>query len=54
MTDEAKASNMIITVKRRFQAEFVRQVRLAAGSDADVEQEIGDLMEILSRSGAGS
>lgn len=52
--DEAKASNMIITVKRRFQVELARQVRLAVGSDADVEQEIGDLMEILSHSGAGS
>ena len=52
--DEAKASNMIITVKRRFQAELARQVRLAVGSDADIEQEIGDLMQILSRHGAGS
>jgi len=52
--DEAKASNMIITVKRRFQAELARQVRLAVGSDADVEQEIGDLMDILSRGSAGS
>jgi len=52
--DEAKASNMIITVKRRFQAELARQVRLAVGSDADVEQEIGELMETLSHSGAGS
>jgi len=52
--DEAKASNMIVTVKRRFQAELARQVRLAVGSDADVEQEIGDLMEILSHSGARS
>jgi len=52
--DEAKASNMIITVKRRFQGELARQVRLAVGSDADVQQEIGDLLKILSRSGAGS
>lgn len=51
--DQAKASNMIITVKRRFQAELARQVLQAVGSDADVEQEIQDLMRILSRSGAG-
>ncbi len=52
--DQAKASNMIITVKRRFQAELARQVRQAVSSDVDVEQEIQDLMRILSRSGAGS
>ena len=51
--DEAKASNMIITVKRRFQAELVRHVRLAVGSDADVQQEICDLLKILSNHGAG-
>jgi DNA-directed RNA polymerase specialized sigma24 family protein len=51
--DEAKASNMIITVKRRFQAELVRQVRLAVGSDADVQKEIGDLLKILSNHRAG-
>lgn len=50
--DKAKISNMIATVKRRFQAELVRQVRFAVGSDADVEQEIADLMEILSSNGA--
>ena len=52
--DEAKASNMIATVKRRAQAELVRQVRLAVDSDADVEQETADLTEVLSRSGARS
>ncbi|MDP6636749.1 MAG: hypothetical protein QGG42_17760 [Phycisphaerae bacterium] len=52
--DEAKASNMIITVKRRFQTELARQVRLAVGSDADVQQEIGDLLKILSHNRAGS
>ena len=51
--DEAKASNMLITVKRRFQAELTRQVRLAVGSDTDVQQEINDLLNILSRNGAG-
>jgi len=53
ISDEAKASNMIVTVKRRFQAELARQVRLAVGSDSDIKLEIGDLMKILSRNGAG-
>jgi len=51
--DEAKASNMIITVKRRFRAELTQQVRLAVSSDTDIEMEISDLTEILSRNGAG-
>jgi RNA polymerase sigma-70 factor (ECF subfamily) len=50
--DETKASNMIVTVKRRFRAELARQVRLAVSSDADVDMEIADLMKILSRYGA--
>jgi hypothetical protein len=53
ISDEAKASNMIVTVKRRFEAELARHVRLAVGSDIDIKLEIGDLMKILSRNGAG-
>jgi RNA polymerase sigma-70 factor (ECF subfamily) len=49
---EAKVSNMIVTVKRRFRAELRRQVRRMVDSDAEVEQEIQELMEILSQSGA--
>ena len=51
---EAKASNMIVTVKRRFQREMARRIREVVGSDADVEQEILDLLEILSRGSARS
>jgi len=52
ISDESKASNMTVTVKRRFRVELTRQVRQAVGSDADVVQEIKDLMDILSHSGA--
>jgi hypothetical protein len=51
--DEAKASNMIVTVKRRLQKEMARRIREIVGSDADVAQEIQDLREILSGSSAG-
>lgn len=51
--DEEKASNMIITAKRAFQAALRRQVRQFVGSDADVEQEIRDLIGILATGGAG-
>jgi RNA polymerase sigma-70 factor (ECF subfamily) len=53
IVDEAKASNMIITVKRRFQAALTRRIRERVSSDAEVEEEIRDLVEILSRPGAG-
>ena len=46
---EAKASNMVITVKRRFQAVMKSRVRLYVDSDEDVEKEIRDLMTVLSR-----
>lgn len=48
--DETKASNMIITVKRRFQAVMKSRVRLYVDSDEDVEKEINDLMAVLSGS----
>lgn len=54
ISDESKVSNMAVTVKRRFQAELAKHVRKAVGSDADVVQEIRDLMEILSSSRARS
>jgi DNA-directed RNA polymerase specialized sigma24 family protein len=44
-----KAENMIVTVKRRFQAAMRSRVREYVASDGDVEQEICDLMTILSR-----
>jgi RNA polymerase sigma-70 factor (ECF subfamily) len=42
-------SNMIVTVKRRFQVAMVRRVRQHVDSDEEVEQEIQDLMKILSK-----
>jgi DNA-directed RNA polymerase specialized sigma24 family protein len=48
----AKASNMIVTVKRRFRATLVRHVRPLVASDAEVDAEIRDLLEILSKNRA--
>lgn len=49
-----KASNMVITVKRRFQAILKRHVRQLVESDADVHGEITYLMRVFSASRAGS
>jgi DNA-directed RNA polymerase specialized sigma24 family protein len=46
--DQAKASNMIVTVKRRFQKTLSSRVRQHVNSEEDVAQEIRELMEILS------
>lgn len=54
ISSEAKASNMIITVKRRFQAVLRRHVRQLVDSDAEVYEEIRHLMRIFSTSRAGS
>jgi len=51
--DEAQASNMVVTVKRRFRAALERHVRQMVDSDEDVEAEISDLITILSSCGAG-
>lgn len=50
ITDEAKASNMIITVKRRFQVILKRQVRQFVGTGVDVDKEIEELVRIISKS----
>ncbi|MBN1509421.1 MAG: sigma-70 family RNA polymerase sigma factor [Sedimentisphaerales bacterium] len=44
-----KAENMIVTVKRRFQTAMRDRVSQYVRSDEEVEQEIRDLMAILSR-----
>lgn len=44
-----KAENMIVTVKRRFQAAMKNRVREYVASDEGIEQEIRDLMAILAR-----
>jgi DNA-directed RNA polymerase specialized sigma24 family protein len=50
---ESQASNLIVTVKRRFQVALRRRVRQVVGSDADVDGEIAELMAALSASGSG-
>jgi len=54
VTDPTKASNMIVTVKRTFQAVLRQQVRRLGGTQTDVDQEIHDLMAVLSKNGARS
>jgi RNA polymerase sigma-70 factor (ECF subfamily) len=54
VADTARASNMLVTVKRRFQASLRRHVRRFVGSDAAVEEEISDLMKIFSDTRARS
>ena len=44
-----RAENMIVTVRRRFQTAMKNRVREYVASDEEIEQEIRDLMEILSR-----
>ena len=44
-----KVSNMVVTVKRRFRMAMARRVRQHVDSDDEVEQEIQDLMKILSK-----
>lgn len=50
--NEAMASHMVATVKRRFQAELRYHIRGLVSTDAEIDQEIGDLMAILSTSRA--
>jgi hypothetical protein len=54
ISNEAKASNMIITVKRRLQTLLRRRVRQFVGSNAEIDSELHYLMEILSKGRAGS
>jgi len=53
VADLARASNMIVTVKRRFRAVLAQHVRRLVASEADVEAEMRELTAILSESGAG-
>jgi RNA polymerase sigma-70 factor (ECF subfamily) len=45
----SKASNMIVTVNRRFQAEFKRHIRRSVIQDRDVDSEIKELMQIFAK-----
>ena len=51
--NESKASNMVITAKRRFRAILKRHLRDLVQSDDEVEDELGEVFAILSRAGAG-
>ena len=53
IADEATASNMVVTVKRAFQAALRRRVREFVDSETQVEGEIRDMMDALSSSRAG-
>jgi RNA polymerase sigma-70 factor (ECF subfamily) len=44
----SKASNMIITVNRRFRATLKRHLRRAVANNADVEEELSELMQMFS------
>ena len=54
ISDEKQASNMAVTVKRRFSAAMRRRVRQWVDTNEEVDEEIVDLMKILSRSGAAN
>ena len=49
---ERQASNMTVTVKRRFAATIRRKVRQWVETNEEVDEEIAELMKILSQSGA--
>jgi len=48
----SKASNMIVTVKRRFRSVLRRSLRQLVHSDSEVEEEYADLLKILSKNRA--
>ena len=52
VTETAKASHMILTVKRRFRGILRSQVRQFVSSDAEVDEEIRYLMRLFSRRNA--
>lgn len=49
---ESTASNMIVTVKRRFKAVLKSQLRRFVSSEAEVIDEFNELLNILSKGGA--
>jgi hypothetical protein len=52
--DEKTASNMVITVKRRFRAAIQRLLGETLASDADIDDELNDLVTILSDHGSAA
>jgi hypothetical protein len=51
---EQQASNMLVTVKRRFQNVLRRRVRNLVRSDCDAEEEFREILAFLSGGSAGS
>ncbi len=47
--DEKKASNMNITVKRRFQAALKEYIRNTVTSDAQINEELEEIMRFFSK-----
>jgi RNA polymerase sigma-70 factor (ECF subfamily) len=45
----SKASNMIVTVNRRFRATLKRYIRRSVVHDSDVDSEFGELMQVFAR-----
>jgi len=50
---EAKVSNMVVTVKRRFRVLFRSLLRQYVATEEDLDQEIQEIMAILSKTRAG-
>lgn len=50
--NEKRASNMVITVKRRFSTALRHHLQRFGHSDSEIEREIYELIEILSKGGA--
>lgn len=50
--DGAKASNMILAVKRRFQAAMKRYLRQSVSSDGQVNEELRELMQFFAKKSA--
>ena len=50
--DQRKASNMIITVNRRFRSALKRHLRRSVTRDGEVEEELRELLQIFSNKGA--
>ena len=51
--DGIKASNMIITVKRKLQAAIERQLHRTVISDRQIDDELGQIVQFLSAKRAG-
>ncbi len=49
LSDAAQASNMMITVKRRFARALYAEVGRTVTDPADVEEELGELLRDLER-----